>query len=152
MVSFLDKDLTFKTCSIKHVLKNTEKASNSLFFISLLPVSDRGDHVFKNEQRVTGWPCSSGFLKDLLDNGKNILRMVVVCLQGLWHQVEPRVWTQPKNIFFVYKRLLNCLVTLQNYVVFFFFHLTQWDNCERGLIVLKLIVLQGYCWYQHRKM
>lgn len=64
-----------------------------------------------------GEHCSSGFLKDLLDDGINTLRTVVVCTQGLWNWAERGIWAQPKNIyfFFFYKRLLNYLVALQNY-------------------------------------
>lgn len=49
-----------------------------------------------------GGHCSSGFLKDLLDDGTNTLRPVVVCIQGLWDQAEPGVGAQPKKIYFFF--------------------------------------------------
>lgn len=49
-----------------------------------------------------GEHCSSGFLKDLLDDGINTLRTVVVCTQGLWNWAERGIWAQPKNIYFFF--------------------------------------------------
>lgn len=62
------KDLVFIKCSLKQVLKNGTKASNSLFFLSLLPVRGREDCVPSRNKGPQGWALQLVFLKDLWEH------------------------------------------------------------------------------------